>query len=130
MSENDASIAGAGHLNTLRMYITRMSQLVCEMNVFAALTISEFGHDKQDECRHLLRTATTVQSCVGRVTEISEPLFDSLNSSQSLQLTELMNRLEECNFKALKLVMGLNSAMEFLKTTGFVFIPEQGSGEA
>lgn len=130
MSENDARIVGAAHLNTLRKYMAPMSQLVCVMDAFAVLTVSEFRHDKQAQCTNLVRTATIVQSGVGKVTDISEPVFDSLNMSQSWQLTELMNRLEECNIKAMKLVIGLNAAMEFLKTTGFVFVPEQGSGGA
>lgn len=129
MTENDASIAGAAHLNTLRKYLARMSQLVREMEAFAVLTVSEPGHDKHAQCQNLVRTATIVQSVVGKVTDISEPVFDSLNMSQSLQLTDLMNRLEECNMQARNLVIRLNTAMGFFNTTGFVFVPEQGSGE-
>lgn len=128
MIENDASIAGAAHLDTLQKYVARMSKLVSEMDAFALLPVVEFGRDKQAQCKNLVRTATIVQSVVGRITDISEPVFDSLNMSQSLQLTGLMNRLEECNMKVTKLVIGLNAAMEFLKTTGFVFLPEEGSG--
>lgn len=136
MSENNASIAGEAHLNSLRNYIARMSALVSEMDSYALLTLAEFGLDQQNRCESLVRTATIVQQVVGGVTDISEPDFDSLNMSQSLQLTELMNRLEECNMHVLVLVAGLNTAIEILKTTEFevpkitefVFVHEHGSG--
>lgn len=128
MSENEVNLAGEAHLNSLRKYFTRLSALVEEMQTFAKLTIADFGPDEQTRCKNLVNSATILQSLVGKVTDISEPAFEKLNMSQKVQLTELMNRLVECNMDVVGLVMVLNTAIDFLENTELVFAPAQGSG--
>lgn len=128
MSENDVNIAGEEHLASIREYLTCMSAVVNEMEKFAKLTIEDFGPEKQTKCKKLVRSASTLQSLVGKVTDISKPAFEMLDMSQNVQLTELMNSLVESNAEVVRLVTVLKTATDFLENPDLVFAPAEGSG--
>lgn len=128
MSENNVNIPGEEHLTSLREYLTCVSAVIKVMEKFSKLKIEDFGPEKQTKCKSLVHAASTLQSLVGKVTDISEPAFKMLNTSQKEQLTELMDSLLESNTEVLRLVMVLKTATDFLENPDLVFAPVEGSG--
>lgn len=104
---------GAEHIEELRCYLARVSELIDEMRPFAQCEISEFVPEKREECKRVVETARLVQSIVGMVTEISESLFNSLSRAQNIELGKLMDRLVKRNEDTTVMIMQLTVAMDF-----------------
>lgn len=129
MNENECSIEGEEHLSSLSSYFSSMTGLVDELEAFANLSAAEFGHDQQEKCKNIVRATSIVQRVVGPVTDISERVFDNMSTLQQMQLTDLMNRLEVCNMKAVELVMSLSQTIAVMRSAEFGVLVEGGSGQ-
>lgn len=119
-AENGNSIPGDAHLNALRAYMNRVSRLVCGLRPYAARPLAEFGKEELELCRNLLSAAYVMQGSLAPVTDIKEPVFDSLTKSQSLELTRLMDLLERLNLAAVLLVAKVNAAMYVLRNAALI----------